>query len=173
MKLALVRQRYNPYGGAERFVERAVSALADLGVSVTVVARDWTAAPAAEMALLRCDPFYLGRRWRDRSFAQAVCHTLSRQSFDLVQSHERLSCCDVYRAGDGVHAQWLADGDGMAHAGLRLVGGNDHQFAEPFHGLHQIPDAGGIDAVVVGDQDAGWHAADDTRKANRDFAGVE
>lgn len=109
MKLALVRQRYNPYGGAERFVERAVSALADLGVSVTVVARDWTAAPSADMTLLRCNPFYFGRRWRDRSFAQAVCHTLSRQSFDLVQSHERLSCCDVYRAGDGVHAQWLAN----------------------------------------------------------------
>jgi UDP-glucose:(heptosyl)LPS alpha-1,3-glucosyltransferase len=109
MKLALVRQRYNPYGGAERFVERAVSALADLGVSVTVVARDWTAAPSADMTLLSCNPFYFGRRWRDRSFAQAVCHTLSRQSFDLVQSHERLSCCDVYRAGDGVHAQWLAN----------------------------------------------------------------
>ena len=42
MKLALVRQRYNPYGGAERFVERAVSALADLGVSVTVVDRKST-----------------------------------------------------------------------------------------------------------------------------------
>jgi UDP-glucose:(heptosyl)LPS alpha-1,3-glucosyltransferase len=27
--------------------------------------------------------------------------------FDLVQSHERIDCCDVYRAGDGVHAQWL------------------------------------------------------------------
>jgi UDP-glucose:(heptosyl)LPS alpha-1,3-glucosyltransferase len=26
-----------------------------------------------------------------------------------VQSHERLACCDVYRAGDGVHAQWLAE----------------------------------------------------------------
>jgi UDP-glucose:(heptosyl)LPS alpha-1,3-glucosyltransferase len=24
-----------------------------------------------------------------------------------VQSHERLACCDVFRAGDGVHAAWL------------------------------------------------------------------
>jgi len=24
-----------------------------------------------------------------------------------VQSHERIACCDLYRAGDGVHAQWL------------------------------------------------------------------
>jgi UDP-glucose:(heptosyl)LPS alpha-1,3-glucosyltransferase len=28
MKIAIIRQRYNPYGGAERFVERALGALA-------------------------------------------------------------------------------------------------------------------------------------------------
>jgi UDP-glucose:(heptosyl)LPS alpha-1,3-glucosyltransferase len=27
--------------------------------------------------------------------------------FDLVQSHERIPGCDIYRAGDGVHATWL------------------------------------------------------------------
>ena len=45
----------------------------------------------------------LGRVWRDWSFARAVCATLESHSFDLVQSHERIACCDVYRAGDGVH----------------------------------------------------------------------
>jgi UDP-glucose:(heptosyl)LPS alpha-1,3-glucosyltransferase len=24
-----------------------------------------------------------------------------------VQSHERVACCDIYRAGDGVHSEWL------------------------------------------------------------------
>ena len=24
-----------------------------------------------------------------------------------MQSHERIACCDVYRAGDGVHLSWL------------------------------------------------------------------
>ena len=28
-------------------------------------------------------------------------------TLDLVQSHERLACCDLFRAGDGVHAAWL------------------------------------------------------------------
>jgi len=32
---------------------------------------------------------------------------LGRERFDLVQSHERIPGCDVYRAGDGVHRQWL------------------------------------------------------------------
>jgi UDP-glucose:(heptosyl)LPS alpha-1,3-glucosyltransferase len=104
MQLALVRQRYNAYGGAERFIERAIDALATQGVAVTLLAREWVGDPRS---VIRCDPFYVGRLWRDWSFARAVCGELARRTFDLVQSHERIACCDVYRAGDGVHAQWL------------------------------------------------------------------
>ena len=104
MQLALVRQRYNAYGGAERFVERAMGALAAQGISVTLLAREWVGDPRK---VIRCDPVYVGRLWRDWSFARAVCAEQRRRSFDLVQSHERITCCDVYRAGDGVHAQWL------------------------------------------------------------------
>ena len=124
MRLALIRQRYNPYGGAERFVARAVEALKGQGVAVTVFARDWntsgdTSGDASGNAsvevsgegvtaeLVRCDPFYVGRLWRDASFAHAACRAVARRQFDLVQSHERIACCDIYRAGDGVHAQWL------------------------------------------------------------------
>ena len=111
MKIALVRQRYNPYGGAERFVERAMTALVAQDVELTLLARAWSDAPGAgeQRRLIRCDPFYIGRVWRDWSFARAVCAAVKAHSFDLVQSHERISCCDVYRAGDGVHRQWLAN----------------------------------------------------------------
>src|SRR5882672_5381328 len=104
MHLALVRQRYNAYGGAERFIERAMAALAGQGVGVTLLAREWVGDP---QGIIRCDPFYVGRVWRDWGFARAVCVELTRRSFDLVQSHERLACCDIYRAGDGVHREWL------------------------------------------------------------------
>lgn len=109
MKLALIRQRYDAYGGAERFVARAIEALKEQGVAVTVFAREWEAPEdgSAVAELVRCNPFYLGRLWRDASFARAACGALARRGFDLVQSHERIACCDVYRAGDGVHAQWL------------------------------------------------------------------
>jgi len=108
VKLALIRQRYNPYGGAERFVARALEALKGQGVAVTVFAREWDASgEAAAAALVRCDPFYVGRLWRDASFARAACRAVAQRPFDLVQSHERIACCDIYRAGDGVHAQWL------------------------------------------------------------------
>lgn len=111
MKIALVRQRYNPYGGAERFVERAMAALAARDVELTLLARAWSEGTGADehRRLIRCDPFYVGRLWRDWSFARAVCAAVKTQGFDLVQSHERISCCDVYRAGDGVHRQWLAN----------------------------------------------------------------
>jgi UDP-glucose:(heptosyl)LPS alpha-1,3-glucosyltransferase len=104
MRLALVRQRYNAYGGAERFIERSLAALSGQGIEVTLVAREWTGAPGE---VVRCDPFHAGRLWRDWSFARAACSELARRRFDLVQSHERIACCDIYRAGDGVHAQWL------------------------------------------------------------------
>jgi len=38
-----------------------------------------------------------------------VCHKIARTKPDLVQSHERLTCCDIFRAGDGVHAVWLEE----------------------------------------------------------------
>ncbi len=104
MHLALVRQRYNAYGGAERFIERAIDALGAQGVTVTLLAREWV---GDRERVVRCDPFHVGRLWRDWGFARSVCSELARRTFDLVQSHERIACCDVYRAGDGVHAQWL------------------------------------------------------------------
>lgn len=109
MKLALIRQRYNPYGGAERFVERAMSALQAEGAELTIVTRRWD--PAAPGTALICDPFHIGSLWRDWGFARCVCRQLARRHFDLVQSHERIACCDIYRAGDGVHREWLAQRD--------------------------------------------------------------
>lgn len=105
VRIALVRQRYTPFGGAERFVERAFGALKGQGVSVTVISRQWHDEGGQS---LTCNPFYIGRLWRDASFSRCVQHLLAHTHFDLVQSHERIPGCTVFRAGDGVHAAWLA-----------------------------------------------------------------
>ena len=105
-RVALVRGRYDPAGGAERFVQGAVAALRAQGAMVTIVARDW---PDHDGSAILLDPFHVGSLWRDWAFARAACGELARRRFDLVQSHERIACCDVYRAGDGVHAQWLEE----------------------------------------------------------------
>lgn len=104
-RVALVRSRFDAFGGAERFVQAAIATLSARGASLTLVTRRW---PGGDGTAIVLDPFYVGSLWRDRGFARAVCEELPKRHFDLVQSHERIACCDVYRAGDGVHAEWLA-----------------------------------------------------------------
>ena len=107
MRLAIIRQRYTPHGGAERFVEGALEALLERGVAISLYTRQW---PNTRLQLIEpvlCNPFYIGRLWRDWSFARAVCGAVATKAPELVQSYERLLCCDVYRAGDGVHRVWL------------------------------------------------------------------
>ena len=109
MRLALIRQRYTPYGGAERFIEGALEALLERNVAITLYTREW---PQTNLQLIEphiCDPFYLGNLWRDWGFARAVGQAVGTTKANLVQSHERLLCCDIYRAGDGVHAVWLEE----------------------------------------------------------------
>ena len=112
MKIAIVRQRYNPYGGAERFVERALGALANEGAEVTLITRNWDGAPREGFRQITCDPAYSrllgGRTARDRSFAACAQAEMGRGGFDITQSHERIPGCMIFRAGDGVHAAWLA-----------------------------------------------------------------
>ena len=108
--VAIVRARYNPHGGAERYTRQAMAALAGAGVALTVIARRWPAAAEGAglpVRLLRVDPFHLGSVWRDSAFARGVRAVLAREHFDLVQSHERIAGVPVYRAGDGVHASYL------------------------------------------------------------------
>ncbi|WP_153146605.1 glycosyltransferase family 4 protein [Dechloromonas sp. H13] len=106
MKIAIIRQRYNPFGGAERFVERALAGLERSDIDVTLITRRWNG-PAGSFHRLVCDPFFIGRTWRDTGFARAACAVVRDGGFDLVQSHEKVACCDIYRAGDGLHRAWL------------------------------------------------------------------
>lgn len=128
MRLAIIRQRYTPFGGAERFVERALDALVVRGVELTLLTRRWPDSGDHRITPVIVDPPYVGRRWRDAGFARAVCAELARRPGTLVQSHERIACCDVYRAGDGVHAAWV---DERRHDASAL--GRIALAASPYH----------------------------------------
>lgn len=107
MRLAIIRQRYAPYGGNERFVEVALEALLERGIAISLYTRQW---PNTRLQLIEpvlCNPFYIGRLWRDWSFARAICSAVARKAPELVQSHELLLCCDVYSPGNGVRRVWL------------------------------------------------------------------
>ena len=106
MEIGIVRQRYTPYGGAERFVADALAALKREDVTLTLYTRAWPASEGA-FAPVVCNPFYIGNVWRDWSFARCVRAAWAVHRPDLIQSHERIAGCDVFRAGDGVHRVWL------------------------------------------------------------------
>jgi UDP-glucose:(heptosyl)LPS alpha-1,3-glucosyltransferase len=122
-RIAIVRGAYNAAGGAERFVQRLADALSSCGGEVTLIARHWprpeTGLPAGAR-LIELKPFHIGRTWRDASFARAVRATVAREAFDLVQSHERIPGLAVYRAGDGVHLEWLLQRQ-RKHGALRAA----------------------------------------------------
>lgn len=109
IKLAIVRQKYRPDGGAERFVASALSALSQQKteqlLDITVLTRQWQGTRNPSFHVEVCNPFKWGRVSRERGFARAVQKHFS--SFDIVQSHERIPGCTIYRAGDGVHKCWL------------------------------------------------------------------
>ena len=108
MKLAIVRQQYRPDGGAERFIARALSGLSNSNdLDISVIARDWQGDTPQNIQLLKCNPTFKGRIAREASFAEQARQLWQQHAFDLVQSHERIPGCSIYRAGDGVHKIWL------------------------------------------------------------------
>lgn len=107
IRLAIVRQKYRPDGGAERFISRALEALDNQAMDLNVITRQWQGQRQNNWKIHLCDPFKWGRISRERGFADAARTLWQREKFDIVQSHERIAGCDIYRAGDGVHQRWL------------------------------------------------------------------
>lgn len=104
--LAFVRQKFSRFGGGELILNRTLEALAARGVAISMIAREWQ--PHEGIAFHRCDPSRSPRSSRDSRFARAACALVEKMPGTLVQSHERMACCDIYRAGDGVHAAYLS-----------------------------------------------------------------
>jgi UDP-glucose:(heptosyl)LPS alpha-1,3-glucosyltransferase len=124
VKLAVVRQKYTPFGGAERFIDRALGALAAQGTEVTLLCREWNGGEQGGFPVEICNPSWPklgGRKARDAGFARAIQDIIATQRFDLVQSHERIPGCHIYRAGDGVHATWLELRDAARGGAARLA----------------------------------------------------
>ena len=124
MRLTIVRQDYRPEGLVERVTERAVEALLERNVAVSLYTRSWPQTRLQLVEPLVLDPFYIGALWRDWSFARAACRDVRRSQPNLVEAHERMLCCDIYRASDGVHAAWVdvqrKEATAAARAALKL-----------------------------------------------------
>ncbi|HMN51448.1 MAG TPA: amidase family protein [Xanthobacteraceae bacterium] len=103
--VAFVRQQFSLSGRAELILDRTIPALASHGARISLTARVWRERPG--ITFLRCESGKFPRATRDSRFAAAACGIVAGLENTLVQSHERIECCDIYRAGDGVHAAYL------------------------------------------------------------------
>lgn len=108
MKVALVRAKYTPFGGAEKFVDRAIEALRLVGAEPSLICQAWDS-PNQEQSLnvIQVQTRGLTRSMRAAGFARAAHAVVASGDFDLVQTHERIPGFDVFRAGDGVHRTWM------------------------------------------------------------------
>jgi UDP-glucose:(heptosyl)LPS alpha-1,3-glucosyltransferase len=108
MKIAIIRKKYIFHGGAESFSRRLVSRLADAGHEVHIYAIGWEGNPQpGNIYSHRVPAVTFNSTLRDLSFALSVCRLLRKEKFDIVQSHDKTLCQDIYRAGDGCHIEWL------------------------------------------------------------------
>ncbi|MBT6717142.1 MAG: glycosyltransferase family 4 protein [Nitrospina sp.] len=107
MKIAIIRQKFVLYGGAEQFADGFIHQLAESGHEVHIFANRWTPSHHKNIhhhfvATLNFNSFF-----RTLSFARTVAKEIREENFDIVQSHEKTWSQDVYRAGDGCHIKWL------------------------------------------------------------------
>ncbi len=105
-EIIFVRQQFSAFGGAELILDRTLQSLAARGHRIALLARSWKE-DRADVQFIRCDPPKVARFLREAMFARAACHVLQKYPRSLVQAHERIPCCDIFRAGDGVHAAYL------------------------------------------------------------------
>jgi UDP-glucose:(heptosyl)LPS alpha-1,3-glucosyltransferase len=100
-----IRQQFSQFGGAELILDRLLAALRARGKRVALLGRSWPG--HRDVEFIRCDPPKVMRALRETLFARAACRLIAREQGALVQAHERVPCCDLFRAGDGVHAAYL------------------------------------------------------------------
>jgi UDP-glucose:(heptosyl)LPS alpha-1,3-glucosyltransferase len=107
MKVALVRYRYSPHGGAERYMDTLSAALSDAGTEVRILCASWDGQSAGQVRVERISVPRKPVPLRLLLFARAVREWAANHPGWLLFSLERVPGAEVYRAGDGVHAEWL------------------------------------------------------------------
>ena len=100
--LGFVRRGYSRSGGAEAYLKRLAQGVAERGHAVRLfTTAEW---PETEWSLGEITRVH---GTSPRAFADELTAVAAAAKCDVLMSLERVWKCDVYRAGDGVHAGWL------------------------------------------------------------------
>jgi|LWDU01.1.fsa_nt_gi UDP-glucose:(heptosyl)LPS alpha-1,3-glucosyltransferase len=108
MKIAIIRKKFVLYGGAEQFVQGYIHQLAEAGHDIHIFANQWTTSKHPNIHIHHVPTFKFNAFVSTLSFAWYSARAIEKDSFDIIQSHEKTWKQDVYRAGDGCHKEWLA-----------------------------------------------------------------
>ena len=107
MKIAIIRQKFVLYGGAEQFVQGYIHQLAEAGHDIHIFASQWSPTSHPNIYFHHVPSFKVNAFIRTLSFAWFAARAVSKGSFDIIQSHEKTWKQNVYRVGDGCHKEWL------------------------------------------------------------------
>ncbi|MBI3127315.1 MAG: glycosyltransferase family 4 protein [Candidatus Tectomicrobia bacterium] len=107
MKIALVRSAVHRHGGVERYVWLLARELAGRGHEVHLIARRCPELPHPSVRFHPVQVRGIFSFQKVLSFARGAQAALAREAFDVVHSCDRIFSCDIYRAGEGVHREWL------------------------------------------------------------------
>ena len=107
MRIAVIRLKFVNYGGAEQFVSGYTNQLASMGHAIHIFANQWTPSNHPNIKIHSVQAIKRNSFLRVLSFAWFALQSIRSESFDIVQSHERIWRQDIYRAGDGCHREWL------------------------------------------------------------------
>jgi UDP-glucose:(heptosyl)LPS alpha-1,3-glucosyltransferase len=108
LKIALIRRKYSPYGGAERYMEDLSKHLSRLGHEVHILSYNWPLQKDNKSIIVHPISMMRGQGLLELlTFNRNVNLALSRESFDIVQSSEKTFTQDLYHGDDGCHREWL------------------------------------------------------------------
>lgn len=111
MKIALIRKKYAPYGGAELYITNLIASFKskDEDHEVHLFANEWPYKEGLGFIFHKVPVLRLGSFFKALSFA-IICHyMLKKKQFDIIHSFDRTLFQDIYRAGDGCHITWLTE----------------------------------------------------------------
>jgi UDP-glucose:(heptosyl)LPS alpha-1,3-glucosyltransferase len=142
MKIGFVRRGHSATGGAEAYLMRVAAALRELGQETSLITTaDWPA-----------------ERWSDGEIQRIPGKSLEEFSrafrdlktgCDVHFSLERVPGCEVFRAGDGVHAAWLQRRDGFDSLWKRLTRWTNRKHSQILRLEREVFDPANTKAVIA------------------------
>ena len=106
MRLAFIKKKYSVHGGAERYLQSLIKQLKQADFEIHIFANEWEKDEGVVFHRVSILP--LTSFLSTITFVTNVKKEMNKNTRpDCVISFERTTCQDIYRAGEGCHAEWL------------------------------------------------------------------